>query len=99
MGPLPGSWLTVSKSNLTSQPDLQVFGIIKIGLKIAGIKTNSNQAEHFYVQHSSQFFIQLTYNSSYKYAITKMKNSVDLDQLASEKPADLELHCFQTSIL
>ena len=28
-----------------------------------------------------------------------MKNSVNPDQLASEKPADLDLHCFQIGIL
>ena len=27
-----------------------------------------------------------------------MENSEDLDQLASEKPADLDLHCFQNRI-
>ena len=26
---------------------------------------------------------------------SRMENSVDPDQLASEKPADLDLHCFQ----
>ena len=29
---------------------------------------------------------------------SKKKNSVDLDQLASEKPADLDTHCFQKMI-
>ena len=28
-----------------------------------------------------------------------MKNSVDPDQLASEKPADLDLHCFPTEYI
>ena len=27
--------------------------------------------------------------------ISRLENSVDLDQLASENPADLDLHCFQ----
>ena len=27
-----------------------------------------------------------------------MENSVDPDQLASEKPADLDLHCYQNRI-
>ena len=35
-----------------------------------------------------------------KHVLTStVENSVDLDQLASEKPADLDLHCFQTRIL
>ena len=32
----------------------------------------------------------------YKHVFTRgVENSVDPDQLASEKPADLDLHCFQ----
>ena len=30
--------------------------------------------------------------------ISGFENSVDLDQLASEKPADLDLHCFTLSL-
>ena len=34
--------------------------------------------------------------SIYKHALTsRVENSVDHDQLASEKPADLDPHCFQ----
>ena len=29
---------------------------------------------------------------------SRMENSMDPDQLASEKPADQDLHCFQTRI-
>ena len=29
--------------------------------------------------------------------VSKMGNSVDPDQLASQKPADLHLHCFQNT--
>ena len=53
-----------------------------------------------YVLHSSPFFIKLTYPTSlqdfnfYK----QLENSVDPDQLASEKPADLDLHGFQNRI-
>ena len=37
---------------------------------------------------------------SYKLVFTKeVKNSVDPDQLASKKPADLDLHCFQNITL
>ena len=35
-------------------------------------------------------------DSSYKHVFTgRVENSVDPDQLASQKPADLDLHCFQ----
>ena len=38
-------------------------------------------------------------NSSYQSVFTiKVENSVDPDQLASQKPADQYLHCFQNKI-
>ena len=38
--------------------------------------------------------------SIYWHVLTsRVENSVNPDQLASEKPADLDLHCFQTRIL
>ena len=34
------------------------------------------------------------------YLVTsRVKNSVDPDQLASEKPADLDIHCFQNGYI
>ena len=39
-------------------------------------------------------------DTSCKLAFTsQLENSVDPDQLASEKPADLDLHCFQNRIM
>ena len=34
-------------------------------------------------------------SSDHNVFTTRVENSVDPDQLASEKPADLDLHCFQ----
>ena len=49
-----------------------------------------------YVLHFAQIFIS---DNSYKHALTRrVKNCVDPNQLASEKPADLYLHCFQNRI-
>ena len=45
----------------------------------------------------TQILIQLPW--SYLHLFTnRVENSVYLDQLAYEKPADLDLHCFQTKI-
>ena len=39
------------------------------------------------------------HDSSYVHVFTsRVGNSVDPDQLASQKPADLDLHCFQNRI-
>ena len=35
-------------------------------------------------------------DSSQQHVTSKVENSVDPDQLASQKPADLGLHCFKT---
>ena len=60
--------------------------------------------------HYSPIFIQLTctipFISTYLHAIInpmlvmmmRMEYSVGPDQLASEKPADLDLHCFQNRL-
>ena len=38
-------------------------------------------------------------DSNYKHVFkSRLENSVDPDQLASVKPADLDLHCFQNKI-
>ena len=44
-----------------------------------------------------QFLFNLIYlqDSRYKHVFTRVENRVEHDQLASEKPADLDLHCFQ----
>ena len=57
-------------------------------------------AGYVYVLHSSPIFnLNKTHESSYKHVFTsRVENSVDPDQLASEKPADLDLLCFQNSI-
>ena len=52
---------------------------------------NLYQAGYIYVLHSTQFLSNL-----YMYLAGKVENSVDPDQLASKKPADMGLHCFQT---
>ena len=54
----------------------------------------------FYVLHSSPIFIMLicrTFSNKHAF-ISSVEKSVDPDQLASEKPADLDLHCFQNRI-
>ena len=44
-------------------------------------------------------FVFYFQKSSYKHAFTcNVKGIVEPDQLASEKPADLDLHCFQNGI-
>ena len=50
-----------------------------------------------YVLHFSPiFFLDNLYQSSCKHVFSiKMENSVVPDQIASSKPADLDLHCFQ----
>ena len=59
-----------------------------------------NLAGYFYVLNSSPIFLKIKSNySSYMLVFTsRMENSVDPDQLASQKPADLDLHCFQDRI-
>ena len=48
---------------------------------------------------SPQFFTFNLQDSSYKHLFTRRaENSVDPDQLASEKPADLDPHFFQNRI-
>ena len=52
------------------------------------------------VLHSSNV-IQIRYlqDNSYKYVLSnRVDNSVDPDQLASKKPADLDRHCFHNMI-
>ena len=51
-------------------------------------------------------FRESLYNSIYHFFVYYdeltmsccMENNVDPDQLASQKPADLDLHCFQSSL-
>ena len=50
---------------------------------------------YFYVLHSSSRFINLQESSYYHVFASRVENSVNPDQLASEKPADQDLHCFQ----
>ena len=38
-----------------------------------------------------------SHDSSYKYVLTRVENCVGPGQLASQKPADLDLHNFQNS--
>ena len=55
--------------------------------------------DNFFVLHSP-IFIQLTSCITVfsMYSQAEWKKSVDPDQLASEKPADQEPHCFQNGI-
>ena len=50
-----------------------------------------------------KFLIQLQctlHDSSYKYVFTsRVENNVDHDQLATQKPADLDLHCFHSDFI
>ena len=47
----------------------------------------------------AQFYHITMHDSIYKHVLTsRVENSVDHDQLASQKPADLDLHCFQNGI-
>ena len=54
-----------------------------------------------FIMHSSPFFTQLTLRTTVisMYVFTSIiENSVDPDQLTSQKQADLNLHCFQNRI-
>ena len=51
-----------------------------------------------YVQHSSPILITLTQQLLAQLQMNLVEITVDLDQLASEKPDDLDLHCFQSRI-
>ena len=53
-------------------------------------------AGYFYLLHSSLFFLWIPVITC-AFA-NRVENSVDPDQLASQKPADLNLHCFQNWI-
>ena len=47
-------------------------------------------------------FCSINFNTGFQSLVcfftSRVGNSVDPDQLASEKPADLDLHCFQNRI-
>ena len=45
-----------------------------------------------------KIFVQLTYNYLLACIYKNSGNSMDQDQLASEKPADLDLLCFKNCI-
>ena len=54
-----------------------------------------------FMYYTSQEFLSFTnsLDNSYKHAFTRrVKNCVNPNQLASEKPADLYVHCFQNRI-
>ena len=69
-------------------------------LEISMTHLNPNNSGHFYVLQSSFNFYHINLkDSSYWHILTsKVENSVDPGQLASQKPADLDLHCFQNRI-
>ena len=55
--------------------------------------------EMYYTPPQSNFYQIDLQDFSYWHGLTiRVENSVDPDQLASEKPADLDLHCFQNRI-
>ena len=60
-------------------------------------KLCSCPTDHFNMLYSSLIFNHMCYMVSC-FMIDFEENSVDPDQLASEKLADLELHCFQNRI-
>ena len=51
---------------------------------------NPYPAENHYLLHTST---NLQHSSHKNVFASKVENSVEPDQLASEKPADLDLHC------
>ena len=53
---------------------------------------------NLYTTFSPNFFPNLTCLIPFISMLLHVENSVDPDQLASEKPADLDLHCFQNRI-
>ena len=57
---------------------------------------NPYHADCFNVLHSSP--IDLQEYSYYQLFTSRAENSVDPDQLASQKPADLDLHCFKNVV-
>ena len=48
-----------------------------------------------YYTHPIFYQIKLQDSSQWLYFTSRVVNNVDPDQLASQKPADLGLHCFQ----
>ena len=65
------------------------------------LSINPYYAGYFKFYAPSLLFYQTSLQDSrYWRAFTsRAENSVDSDQLASEKPADLDLHCFENIIL
>ena len=60
---------------------------------------NPYHAGYLYQLHSSLFFlINFSDSSEFQVFTSRMENNVDPDQLASEKPADLDLQCFQNGL-
>ena len=55
-----------------------------------GIKNTKNKQRMWMIYQAEGQFVQSHFS--------RLENSVDPDQLASEKPADLDLHCFQNRI-
>ena len=47
----------------------------------------------------SFYFLNLQDSSHYYEFTSRLENSADLDQLASKKPADLDLHYFKTGYI
>ena len=61
---------------------------------------NSYHVEYINLLHSSNFYPTKLQDFIWWHVLTRIiESSVDPDQLASEKPADLDLHCFQNRIL
>ena len=55
--------------------------------------------EMYYTPPKSNFYQIDLQDFSFWHGLTsRVENSVDPDQLASEKPADLDLYCFQNNI-
>ena len=62
------------------------------------IKGNPCPADFFLIYYTPSHFISFT-DCKHVYVLTsRVENSVDPDQLAPQKPADLDLHCFQNQI-
>ena len=72
--------------------DIVLYDILLMSQK----PMNPYQAGFFMYYTPPQFYPTDFQDSSYQHVFTnRVENSVDPDQLASQKPADLDRHCLQ----
>ena len=79
------------------------MSFIIIGVDLSTFSIDPFPAEQFMYYTPPSVLSNINLHDSnymYKHVFTgRVGNSVDPDQLASEKPADLDLHCFKTGYI